>query len=295
MVMTTRPQSEKVNVWEIGGFLKNHWKRFLIGGVSGAFIGLALYAVLPSKYQASVEISPARVGSIITGGFVQGVEPEPAYLLIERFKQPGFFTPAIAERCQVALTPGYQKEMAKDLSGSVVKLPNSTAQTLSLIKLNWNASSPKLAEDCLLAVVQGVTETQNRMIIPIVEKLAAQTKLTQAEVDLFTSELNKLAARSASKEVTAGNFNQMVIADKAAQNLRESLVSARRQLSEDQAKLVPPYTQGTTILEPIYASPTPIFTAQLAGIIGFLAGLFLSIVALLIKRSVQSYYSRLAS
>lgn len=295
MVTNTRPQSDKLNIWEIGDYLKSHWKWYLTGGVCGAIVGFVLYITLPSKYQASVVISPARVGSIVVGGFIQGTEPEPAVLLVERFKQPQFFTPAIAERCQVALTPNYQNEMSKSLSESVIKLPNPTLQSLSLVRLSWNGSSPKVAEDCLAAIVQQATDAQNQIVTPIIEKLTAQLKLTQAEVELFTSELQKLASRGNGKDANPANFNQLVIADKAAQNLRESLVSARRQLSEDQAKLVPPYTQGVSILEPIYASPTPIFTMTLAILIGFLTGLFLGVLVLLLKRSVQSYRSEIAS
>ena len=296
MVMTTRPSSEKLNVWEIGGYLKGHWKWYLVGGVCGAIIGFALYAFFPSKYQASVVIAPARVGSIIAGGFVQGTEPEPAVLMVERFKSPRFFTPTIAELCLVTISPSYQSDMNKTLSASVVKFPAGSLQvnSLSLVRLTWNGASPKIAQDCLAAIVERVSDTQNKIITPIIEKLEAQTKLTQAQVDLFASELDKLAARSNTKQANQENFNQIVVSDKAAQNLRESLVSARRQLSEDQAKLSPPYTQGLSVLEPIYVTDTPIFTAGLAIIIGFLAGLVLSILVLLLKRSAQSYHSEIA-
>jgi len=295
MVMTTRPSAEKLNVWEIGGYLKAHWKWYLVGGICGAIIGYALYAFFPSKYQASVVIAPARVGSIIAGGFVQGTEPEPAILMVERFKQPGFYTPAIAESCQFPISPIYQSEMSKTLSASVIKFPAGTSQAYSLVRLIWNGVSPKIAQDCLAAIVERVSDTQNKIVTPVIEKLEAQTKLTQAQVDLFASELDKLAARGNTKQANQENFNQIVVFDKAAQNLRESLVSARRQLSEDQAKLSTPYTQGVSVLEPIYVADTPIFTATSAIIIGFLAGLMLSILVLLLKQSVQSYHSETAN
>jgi ElaB/YqjD/DUF883 family membrane-anchored ribosome-binding protein len=297
MVNTPNSRSEKLNVWEIGYFLKSHWKWYLLGGVCGAIIGFALYAIYPSKYQASVVIAPARVGSIIAGGFVQGTEPEPAILMVERFKQPGFFTPAIAESCQFPISSTYQSEMSKTLSASVIKFPAAagTSQAYSLVRLIWNGASPKIAQDCLAAIIERVSDTQNKIVTPVIEKLAAQTRLTQVQVDLFTSELDKLAARSNTKQANQENFNQIVVADKAAQNLRESLVSARRQLSEDQARLSTPYTQGVSVLEPIYVAATPIFTAGLAIIIGFLAGLMLSILVLLLKRSIWSYHSESAN
>ena len=295
MVMTTRPSAEKLNLWEIGSYLKGHWKWYVVGGLCGAIIGFALYAFFPSKYQASVVIAPARVGSIIGGGFVQGTEPEPAILMVERFKQPGFYTPAIAESCQFPISSTYQSEMSKTLSASVIKFPAGTSQAYSLVRLIWNGDSPKIAQDCLAAIVKGVSDTQNKIVTPVIEKLEVQTKLTQAQVDLFASELDKLAARGNTKQANQENFNQIVVLDKAAQNLRESLVSARRQLSEDQAKLSTPYTQGVSVLEPIYVADTPIFTAGLAIIIGFLAGLMFSVLVLLLKRSVRTYHTELTN
>lgn len=257
-------------------------------------MGFIFYLVVPARFQASVVITPARVGSIVAGGFIQGSEPEPAGLMIERLKQPTFFTLEIAKACQIDGNPNFQNEMAKNLTKSIVKLPTPSLQNLSLLKLSWSDSSAQLAENCLGAIVQGVAQAQNRITAPIVEKITQQTKLTQNEVDLYMAELHKLAGKDTSKEAQQSNFNQIVIADKAAQNLRESLLIARKQLTEYQAMLTPPYTQGVTELEPIYASYEPVLTAKLAILTGGLAGLFIGIFALLARRGIRVYRSEIA-
>ena len=143
----------------------------------------------------------------------------------------------------------------------------------------------------MLAVVQAVSDTQNILITPVIAKLAAQKKLTQTQVTQYTTALAALEGRGASKEVSQTNFNQTIVADKAAQNLRESLTAARKQLAEEEAQSSEPYTQGVSILEPVYASPEPVITLKAAILLGILAGLFLAIFTLLLRRSQERFRS----
>jgi hypothetical protein len=284
-----------LNIWEVMSLIRNQWRWPLFGGLIGLVAGFALYMVLPSKYEATVVISPARVGSltVATSGatIVQGSEPEPAALMIERFKQPSFYSASIREKCQFKESLNYQAEMVKDLNANMVKLPNPTFQSLSLAKLSWNASSPQIASDCLSAIVFAVKEAQNLIAAPVIAKLTAQKKITQDQVNLYLSELAKYEAKAGNKD-SANNFNQIVIADKAAQNLRESLTVARKQLAEEEAQLSEPYTQAVKQLEPIYAAFEPIITTRLAIILGLLAGIFIGSFALLLKLSLLRYQSK---
>jgi LPS O-antigen subunit length determinant protein (WzzB/FepE family) len=289
-------QSEQLNIWEVLHVLRSQWRWPIVGALCGALIGFLIYLVLPPKFEATVVISPARVGSLVisaTGNsLVQGSEPESAALMIERFKQPSFYSATIRERCHVRDEPSYQMGMAKDLNANIVKLPNPTLQSLSLAKLSWNADSPTTAHDCLTAIVQVVTEVQNTIAAPVMAKLAAQRKITQDQLNLYMSDLAKLEAKNGNnKEGLANNFNQIVIADKSAQNLRESLTAIRKQLGEEEAQLSEPYTQPVKQLEAIYAAPEPVITAKLAILIGVLAGLFLGGFALLLKLSMGRYQS----
>ena len=288
-------RSEQLNIWEVFSLLRKEWRWSLFGGLSGMLAGFVIFMLLPSKFEATVVISPARVGSLITAPsgavLVQGSEPESAALLIERLKQPSFFSVTIREKCQVKDVPGYQADMAKDLNANMVKLPNPTIQSLSLVKLSWSASSPEIASSCLTAIVSAVKESQSLIAAPVIAKLTAQKKITQEQLDIYLTELAQFEGKSKNKDGAANNFNQIVIADKAAQNLRESLTVIRKQLAEEEAQLSEPYTQSVKQLESIYAAPEPIVTAKLAIIIGFLAGIFIGSFALLLKLSLSRYQS----
>jgi hypothetical protein len=287
-------RSEQLNIWEVFSLLRKEWRWSLFGGLFGALAGILLFMALPAKFEATVVISPARVGSLIVGpsgaALVQGIEPESAALVIERLKQPSFFSLTIRDQCQVKDVPGYQADMARDLNANMVKLPNPTMQSLSLVKLRWIASTPEIASSCLTAIVTAVRESQSLIAAPVIEKLGAQKKITQDQVNLYLSELAKYEAKASNKD-SSSNFNQIVIADKAAQNLRESLTIVRKQLAEEEAQLSEPYTQAVKQLEAIYAAPEPIITAKLAIFIGLLAGIFIGSFALLLKLSLSRYKS----
>lgn len=279
-------RSEQLNVWQIARGLRQHWRWPLVGGLAGIATGAFLFLVLPSKFEASVVISPARVGSLTMAAsgttIVQGSEPEPAALMIERFKQPSFYTPAMQQVCQIKDTADYQSEMAENLKANLVKLPNPTFQSLSLAKLNWSAPSAKIAFDCLNAIIESVRESQNLIALPVVEKMEVQKKITQEQLSLYLGELTKIELKFNTREHAQHNFNQIVIADKAAQNLRESLATIRKQLAEEEAQLSEPYTQPVKQLEAIYSSGEPVVSLKMATLIGFLAGVFIGFFALLV-------------
>lgn len=278
-------RSEQLNFWHIARGLRHNWRWPLLGGLAGTVLGILLFLVLPSKFEASVVISPARVGSLMMAAsgtnIIQGSEPEPAALMIERFKQPSFYTPAMRQVCQIKETVDYQSEMAKKLKANLVKLPNPTFQSLSLAKVNWSGPSAKTAFDCLTSIIIAVRESQNLIALPVIEKMEVQKKISQEQLALYLGELSKIELKFNTREHAQYNFNQIVIADKAAQNLRESLAIIRKQLAEEEAQLSEPYTQPVKQLEAIYSSDEPVVSFQMAALIGFLAGIFIGFFALL--------------
>jgi hypothetical protein len=282
--MTKNPSdhSEQISAWQILDAIKSQWRWYVIGTIVGGVLGFVIYLGMPLKYEATVALSPARVGSITAGGLIQGVEPEPANFMVERFKQPNFYTEGIRESCGVENTDNYQQQMSKSVAATILK-------STSLIKVTLNGPTPAVAQDCMMAIVAQMVAAQAKVSEPVISKITAQTKVTKELVDKYTAELANLDSKRASKDVSSTNFNQIVIADKAAQNLREALAGARRSLTEEEVQLLKPYTQPVLELEPIYVSRLPLISLKLAIVLGGFTGLFLSIFGLLLKLSYRNY------
>ena len=281
--------ADQVNIWEVLSYVLNQWRWYVLGAILGLIAGGLYFLIAPAKYEASVVIQPARVGSILKGSIsrVQSDEPEPAPLMIERVKQPGFYTESIREQCAVAASSDYQKNMVDNINVNIVKLPNPTPQSLTMAKIIWKGASAPAAGTCLKAIVEALTQAQNQIIAPTLATLTDQKAQAQKLLDIYVAEL----AGSKGKQALSGgaNFYQNVIADNAAQNLRESLALLKTELAEVTAQLAPPYTQPVTQLEPIYVSQTPTIPISLALALGALIGLLGGVIALLVSRSIRIY------
>lgn len=290
--MNTNPNHLKqVNVWEIMDFLKVHWRWYFFGSLLGLVVGALYYFFVPAKYEASVVLQPARVGSLLKGsiGKIQSDEPEPASLMVERFRQPSFFNQGLREGCQVKNEPGYQDEMVSTISASVVKSLHASPASLTMVKVAWKASTPTAAESCLDLIIKNVTESQNSITRPAINALELQKNSTQTLVALYTNELAAIARKAQELRPSPDGFNQAIVAANTAQNLRLSISDLRVLLAEQTAQLLPPYTQPLTKLEPISVSNKPVVTLRHALLAGLLIGLLAGLCTILIMRSIRIY------
>jgi len=283
-------RADQVNIWAVLSYVAGQWRWYLKGGVIGLILGGLYFAIAPARYEATVVIQPARVGSILKGSVsrVQSDEPEPAPLMIERLKQAGFFTEALRDQCALEASSDFQKNMVDNINVNLVKLPNPSPQSLTMAKITWRGTSASTAAKCLEAIVSAITQAQNQMIAPALATLAEQKAQSQKLLDIYVAEMANAKGKSAALAGGA-NLNQVVIADNATANLRSALSLLTTQLSEVTAQLTPPYTQPVTKLEPIYVSQTPTITLSLALFIGALIGIFGGVLALLVNRSIGLY------
>jgi MFS family permease len=154
--------------------------------VIGLGLGGLYFAIAPSKYEATVVIQPARMGSMLKVG---AQEPEPAPLMVERLKQPGFWSEALREQCSIAPSDDYQKDMVDKINSNIVKLPISAAQNFTMAKITWKGISPSASGKCLEAVVAQLTQAQNQVNAPAIAMLeehkARSQNLYNVYVDLY--------------------------------------------------------------------------------------------------------------
>lgn len=285
--------ADQVNIWAVLSFVLIQWRWYVNGAVIGLIAGGLYFWLVPAKYEASVVIQPARVGSILKGSVsrVQGDELEPAPLMVERLRQPSFYTDVMREQCALAASADFQKNMVDNINANVVKSPNQMSQNLTMAKIIWKGPSASAAGKCLEVIVEALAQAQNQITAPTLLTLAEQKTQSQKLLDVYAAEIvikkNKPVANS-----SGTNFNQIIVADNAAENLRQSWALAQAQLTAVNAQLAPPYSQPVTKLEPIYVSPTPIISLGLALAIGGLIGILGGVVALLIMRSIRLYKAK---
>jgi len=278
-------RADQVNIWAVISYVVGQWRWYLAGSVIGLGLGGLYFAIAPSKYEATVVIQPARMGSMLKVG---AQEPEPAPLMVERLKQPGFWSEALREQCSIAPSDDYQKDMVDKINSNIVKLPISAAQNFTMAKITWKGISPSASGKCLEAVVAQLTQVQNQVNAPAIAMLEEHKARSQNLYNVYVEELQGLRAKIPPTGGSA-NFNQIVIADNIVQNLRSGAANLKNEVAEITAQLAPPYTQPVTMLEPIYVAQSPTITLSLALIIGALIGILGGVVALLVDRSIRLY------
>ena len=284
--------ADQVNIWAVLFYVLGQWRWYVFGAVIGLFVGGLYFFIVPAKYEASVVIQPARIGSSgkSAAGRILSEEPEPAVMMIERLKQPSFYTESLREQCLIPDSKDFQKTMVENISANVVK-STALGPTLSMAKIIWKGKSTSEAGNCLEAIVGRLTQAQNQMIAPAIATLNEQKAQSQKLLDIYLAEVTSTKAKSAVNS-NGANFNQIVVADALAQNLRNSYAMFKNELSEVTAQLMPPYTQPVTKLEPVYVSKTPTIPLGLALALGALIGIFGGVVALLVNRSIRLYKSQ---
>ena len=159
-------RADQVNIWAVIIYVVGQWRWYVAGSVIGLGLGGIYFALAPSKYEATVVIQPARMGTILKVG---AQEPEPAPIMVERLKQPGFWSEALREQCSIAPSDDYQKDMVDKINANIVKL--SAAQNFTMAKITWKGISPSASGKCLEAVVAQLTQAQNQVNAPAISML----------------------------------------------------------------------------------------------------------------------------
>lgn len=270
--LETPENNDELSLWDIVNFLKESW-RWLAGGLIAGLIGAVGFIVIsPTQYEASAVIQPATVGlptTATTTTTTKGAEVEPVAQTLERLKLATFYTEDLLKACQVT----NRQKLAAALKATLVK-------GNALIQLSYRAPSVAVAEACMNAVVQKMTQSQVAIAIPIVETLKENLKLTQrrlSEVEAFQAQLEKRTAAS-----TDGTSLIML----NALSKREEIARLQKLVVDQKVQMSPPITQPMQLLEPIYVPDRAVFPKLLPVLVGGLfSGLVLGGLVFFVRRS----------
>ncbi len=265
-------QDDEISLKEIIDFLIESWKTIAGVGVLGLLGAVAFILVTPSQYEAAAQIQMAQVSISNNNSNPIGANVEDPNTLIARMKLPTAFSEKEVQACKLEKS----KFPTEQLASSVVKL-SAIKGVASLMELKIRGESKQAALTCAQAIFENIKDSQHDILKPYIKE--AKTLLLKYQVRL--------------------NDTQSVIdrADKSGQVLSAAYLSNRDELkflSEEVIRLnaiiVSSEMRYTRLVSPIYASDKPVSPKKtLSLVLGLLAGVFLGLLYVLVRKAWRNY------
>lgn len=159
-------RDDEISLLDIYEFLRNGWKTLVSVTVLGLIAGLGLGFVLPAKFEASGLIEPAMVG---------GEAVETPSVMVEKLGNPSYFDEETIEQCQLSDSADPANELMDRLGPSV-------ARNSSYVTVKYETSSPELAKQCLIAVLDDVKQDQELLARAPLAAIESQIRLVRTQL-----------------------------------------------------------------------------------------------------------------
>lgn len=264
-----QPSEDEVSLNDIIDFFLESWKIIIGFGLLGLLGSLGFLVVTPNQYQATAQIQMAQISANNNNNNnnnagLLGVNIEEPNLLMVRLKLPTTYSATEIQACGLENQKMPTESIVAMSKFSVVKGVNS------IVELKIQRESKEQAVICAQALFENIRESQNKIIKPYIE----EAKVLLAKNQNRLKEAQELVTR----------------ADKSGAALSAAYLANRdevKYLTDENIRLNTFVTAGdarqTKLVSPIYASDAPIFPKkEMALIAGFLLGLFLGLLLLLV-------------
>lgn len=261
--------ADEISLYDIVVFFQETWKQILGITLAGSFIGVLVVLFAPKSFEASVSIQGAQVAG-------RAVD-EPAVLL-EKLKQPTFFTANTVATCL--------PNTKIDANATLVKALNpSLSRTAPVISLTFGSSSPQAASTCLAAVVKDFVQKQEAQAEQLMSFKQEEQKRIQEKVKSVEQTIELIEKQPINLNIPDAKFSPSSLMLSLYAAKQSELAQLRTDLDKVNTDLVFPQTRVAGAIAPIYAperpkSPKPALTLALATLLGLFGGVFL----LLVKR-----------
>jgi capsular polysaccharide biosynthesis protein len=265
-----QPLEDEISLKDIIDFLLESWKTIVSIGLLGLLGSVGFLAVTPNQYEATAQIQVAQI-SANNNTNPLGVNLEEPNLLMARLKLPTSYSAAEIKACGL--------EGQKMPAESLVSMSKFSAvkSVGSIVELKIQMESREQAVVCAQALFENIRESQNQIIRPYIEE--AKALLTKYQARL--KEAQELVTR----------------ADKPGPALSAAYLANRDEvkfLTDESIRLNTFVTAGDArqakLVSPIYASEAAVFPKKkIALMMGLLAGLFLGLLLVMIRKVWKSY------
>lgn len=269
-----------IDLAQIVAFLRRNWGLITLTTLVLILAALALFTLLPSRWQA---VTTLEVGQMPTATGNGLVEPTPQ--AAERMKQRELINQTLTRLAIPSDQPDNQKAnlYRNTLKPTIIKNTN-------FIRIAVDALSIREAQDNLAATAQTLIEVHQKLMAPILHSYQVRLQDNEQQLRDAKSGLATLKDTVAEATQPASNstFAPHIVAVTELAN-REALVTRfqgeRRALQD---AINPSRTFSTRIIDAVYVNPTPSFPKlPLFLAIGLLLGLALGFVLALLREGRQ--------
>lgn len=267
----TEHTDDQLSLFNILDFLLNN--SIILGSttiIGLVFAGLYLMMV-PSVYEATLQIEMARISVDGNGNTARGAPVEDAQLLVERLRLPSTYTDNLASACNLNNAQYPSKALADRVRSKVIK------GVQSVVEITVPGDSPAAAQACTLAIFEMIRHQQNVLLEPYVSD--ARENKTRLEARLkdnqeFLSQMDQTSVQSAvylaKRDESMWLMNQIADIERA---LRQ--------------------TFATKLVSPIYSTPQPVSPKTTPTLVlGTLAGLVLGFILVILRKVIIEWRRR---
>ena len=266
-----QPLEDEISLKDIIDFLMESWKTIVGIGLLGLLGSMGFLAVTPNQYEATAQIQMAQISANNNNTNPLGVNVEEPNLLMARLKLPTTFSASEIKACGLE-----GQKMAAESLVSMSKF-SAVKGVGSIVELKIRMESREQAVVCAQALFENIRESQNQIIKPYI--LEAKGLLTKYQARL--KEAQELVIR----------------ADQSGAALSAAYLANRDEvkfLTDESIRLNTFVTAGDArqakLVSPIYASEAAVFPKKkMALIVGLLAGLFLGLLLVMVRKIWNNY------
>lgn len=263
---------DEISLLDIYEFLKDGWVTIAATTVLGGAIGVGIAFVLPEKFLASATIQPSRV---------LGSDVESSTVLAEKMRLPTYYSQQSFIACDVV----NEENPAQTL---VAELDPNIPRNSSFVSVSFKSANISTSIACLNAVLADVRRNQN-------ETLESQMALTTAELEKEKEQLKFLENFISSKSKKMLTFDFKDTQFSASQLLFGILHSNQQQINElrnriqkTEILLSVPQTKSASFVLPIHGRSQRVEpNRSVIAVIGMLAGGFIGLMLLVLRRAVK--------
>jgi len=265
------PQDEEgIGLIDVFNFIQNGWKIIGVAGVFGLLIGCTYAFLAPLKFQGEI---------LIQGASVAGLPVEPPAVLIEKLKQPTYYSDGSVTQCALNETPTAKSSLAKHLKPALNK-------SAPVITMTYTADSAQTAKECLESVLGDIANDQQKLAAPLIKIREDQLASTKTKLELAEKVMEQFDGKKLNFDIPDQKFSSSTLLYSIILSKQNEITDLRKSIETQMIELSPPQTQAASAITPIYAPDIRVFPKRSIAIAGGLfGGVVLGMLCLLIGQS----------